>query len=471
MHHRPTVAVYGGTFDPPGAHHRSIALQLKQRYDEIVILPCGPRPDKPSTNDTSPVHRAVMTDLTFRGIPRVRVELSDLEKPLFTPASEYDSLYSANADVSHVVAAEWVRGGRTGNSAIQKFWTEGGNVWSRFHFTVLSPIDDPVDPADLPPRHAVLEVEPFPPPSALRSRVYHQEDYDHLVVPEVARYIRRRNLFRGVPPGRESCFCPETRKCLVVYDERNPESVRLARLLEPYASTDDPQLIVALGGDGTMLHAIRQHWRRRVPIYGVNTGHLGFLLNDDKEMAFWDQELLLYQLPLLWVETEAIDGTVQSVLAFNDTWVERATGQTAWLRLSVNGAERLPKVVADGVLVATAAGSTAYARAMGATPVPFNMPALILAGSNVSTPMLWKPAVLPLESTVELTTLDTQKRPLQCYVDGVSQGLVKSVRVRASNTAAVELAFHRGHDPVTKLYRIQFPQEKAPTSHGTTATA
>src|SRR5205823_8694325 len=97
------------------------------------------------------------------------------------------------------------------------------------------------------------------------------------------------------------------------------------------------------------------------------------------------------------------------MLAFNDGWVERATGQTAWVRLQVNGEEVLPKVVADGVLVATAAGSTSYARAMGATPVPFPVPALLLVGSNVLSPDGWKPAVWGMDAEVEMTTLDPVK--------------------------------------------------------------
>jgi NAD kinase len=217
-------------------------------------------------------------------------------------------------------------------------------------------------------------------------------------------------------------------------------------------------MILVFGGDGTMLHAIREHWRRRLPFYGVNTGHLGFLLNPQPLQAFWTEELLLYQLPLLWVEAEGVDGTTRTALAFNDMWVERSGGQTAWIEVRVNGEVRLPKLVADGVLLATAAGSTSYARAMGATPVPFPTPVLTLAGSNVLSPTFWRPVVLPLDSKVEAATLDPVKRPLLCYIDGVSQGLVRTVRARVSHIAAVELAFNRAHDPVAKLARIQFPQ-------------
>jgi NAD kinase len=127
------------------------------------------------------------------------------------------------------------------------------------------------------------------------------------------------------------------------------------------------------------------------------------------------------------------------------------------VQVKVNGIERIARMVGDGVLVSTAAGSASYARAMGATPLPLNTSALLLVGSNVLRPAFWKPAVLPLDSQIELTTLDVEKRPLQGYIDGVFQGQVRSMRARVSNIAAVELAFEPEFDPATKLAQIQFP--------------
>jgi NAD kinase len=207
-----------------------------------------------------------------------------------------------------------------------------------------------------------------------------------------------------------------------------------------------------------MLHAIRTHWRERRPFFGINTGHVGFLLNSDKQERFWDETLRLYQLPLLWVETVGLDEITRGELAFNDCWVERETGQTAWVEVSVNGRVQMPKVVADGMLVSTAAGSTSYARAMGATPMPFNAPLLTLAGSNVLKPEFWHPAVLTTDSEVRVRSLDAKKRPLRGFIDGVSQGRVTQMTARVSNIAAVELLFTREHDPVAKLALLQFPQ-------------
>jgi NAD+ kinase len=221
-----------------------------------------------------------------------------------------------------------------------------------------------------------------------------------------------------------------------------------------------PDLIVAVGGDGTMLRAIRKHWRDRLPFYGVNTGGQGFLLNGRDADPDWAAEHLLYQLPLLFVRAEFLDGTLSEELAFNDAWVERATGQTAWVKLSVNGAVRVAKLVGDGALVSTAAGSSSYARAMGAAPVPLNTDVLVLVGSNVLKPAFWRPAMLPLDSEVELETLDPNRRPLRGYIDGVEQGkLIRRLVIRVSRTASAELAFAPAHDPVAKLAFVQFPKD------------
>ena len=123
----------------------------------------------------------------------------------------------------------------------------------------------------------------------------------------------------------------------------------------------------------------------------------------------------------------------------------------------VNDVERIEKLVADGVLIATAAGSTSYARAMGATPLPLYTPALLLVGSNVLHPPHWRPAVLPADSRIEVRTHDPEKRPLKAFIDGIPQGNVQAIHARVSNIAAVELAFLPDHDPSLKLAKLQFP--------------
>jgi NAD kinase len=397
-----------------------------------------------------------MADLTFRLLDRVRVDLFDLEQPVFTPTYALEEHYRTAGQLWHVVGADLIAGGAGRKSIIQTSWQRGEAIWKELSFAVVTRPGYELNRADLPPRSQVIDVQEAGAAVEIRSQVYHRQDVDKLLLPEVAHYIERHGLYRGVPPSRSARLRLNHERLMLVVDEMNPEAVRIAAELGP-VDPSDPTLIVVIGGDGTMLRAIREHWRRRVPFYGVNTGHLGFLMNDVRPTSFSHRELMLEQVPLLWVETEDPQGNVRAALAFNDAWVERAAGQAAWIQVKVNGRERLHRLVGDGVLVSTAAGSASYARAMGATPLPPNTPALLLVGSNVLKPEFWKPVVLPLDSHVECTTLDNEKRPLVGYIDGVLQGPVHSMRARVSNIAAVELAFEPEHDPVSKLARIQFP--------------
>lgn len=246
------------------------------------------------------------------------------------------------------------------------------------------------------------------------------------------------------------------RRVRLFFDRDKREAETLAEHVRPFVS-EPAEAIVVIGGDGTMLRAIRQHWQDGLPFFGLNTGHLGFLLNDPADDGFWDRDLRKYRLPLMDVAVVCPHARQKDEVAFNDCWVERETGQTAWIEVSVNGLVRMAKVVADGMLVATAAGSTSYARAMGATPLPFNADLLTLAASNVLLPAFWRPAVLPLDTTIRLRNLDPAKRPWRGFIDGIAQGPVLEMTAKASDTAAVELLFAPEYDPVAKLAVTQFP--------------
>jgi NAD+ kinase len=252
---------------------------------------------------------------------------------------------------------------------------------------------------------------------------------------------------------------PEPR-LLVVSDPHNKVKTFVAKEeLEKYAHRH-PNLIAVVGGDGFMLHTIRRLWHRRLPFFGVNVGHRGFLLNEPTVIKRrFPEEVALYHLPFLEVEAELESGRVKRMLGFNDAWVERAKSQTAWIEVKINSTTRLRRLVADGALVSTPAGSTAYAMAMGASPLPLDAQTLVLVGANVSQPHGFKPCYLPLGSEIEFVTCDPVKRPMIGVVDGLRQGRVKRFRVTVSKMASVELAFAGKHNLTEKLAGIQFPRE------------
>jgi len=451
------IALFGGSFNPPGKHHREIAAALAKEFDEVVVVPCGPRRDKPALNEIAPCYRAAMVDVTFAGLERVRVDLFDMEASTFTPSWKLDEIYREQGEIWHVVRTDFIEGGKRGESVIQKKWERGKELWQSARFVVIARGDRRIDQADLPPQAKVVEVPDDGLELTLRSRVYHRDETDGLLLPRVKELIERYGLYRGGSSiSRFESISLDKLRLKIVADERNPKALEIQKDLSPYVS-NEPNLIAVIGGDGTMLRAIRQHWRERIPFYGINTGHLGFLLNDETPVSCSGHDLVACHVALLYVEVEKLSGERAAAVAFNDAWVERATGQTAWIEVRVDGKVRLPQLVADGALVATAAGSTSYARAMGATPVPLNTPALTLVGSNVLRPSFWRPVVLPHDSEIEFRTLDSDKRPLEGYIDGVAQGEIRWLRARASRIAAVELVFAPGHDPAAKLAQIQFP--------------
>lgn len=455
------VAVFTGSFDPPTTYHRRVAQLLRVRgFDEVVVRPSGPRCEHPDGEHAAPVHRAVMVDLAFRDLPGVTVDLSDLDNGEFLDDSRFEALYAGRGEVWLVVSADFVVGGSEGTSAIQSRWEDGEQLWKRGRFIVLHPAAAPPNPADLPPVHMLVAVDDHVPTAEIRLRVFQGGTAVPDVPPAVDAYIQRYHLFSDIPSPRETRITLTDPRLMVVFDEMNPKAQRLAERFKPLESSE-PNAILVLGGDGTMLAAIRTHWRKRLPFLGLNAGTLGFLMNEQLPDSLAGIELVVYRMPMLRVDTTAPDGSIKRGVAYSDAWVERDSGQASWLRIDVDGQTQVPKVVGDGLLVATPSGSSAYARAMGATPVPLTAPVLTLAGSNVFRPRFWKPVALPESAVVRMTNLDTTgKRPVRAFLDGHLAGLVRAMEVRISSIAAVELAFTPQFDLSARLLRSLFPPEE-----------
>jgi NAD+ kinase len=456
------VAIFGGTFNPPGTHHRAVAEVLAEHFDKIIVIPCGPRPDKQTINDIDPWHRAALADITFHGLPKVEVDLFDLELASFTTNDAFEARYGHLGEIWHVIGSELSKGGAQKQSAVHLNWARGHELWHSLKFCVMNRHGFEVELEDLPPNHHFIHLPPqLSGASAdIREKIFMREPYSSLVTPEVAAYVERYGLYRGRIPSRRTRWQTEHPRLLIVADERNSVAMELAAKYRRWEDKENPTSILVLGGDGTMLYAIREHWRRRLPFIGVNQGHLGFLLNEPDMLSpetLPDTECVIRLMPMLFIEVEAPDGTRQTDLGFNDAWLERTTSQSAWLEVSVNGEVRIPKLVADGALVCTAAGSTAYARSMGVSPLLADMPGWIIVGSNVMSPPGWKSALLSPEAGVTMRSIGGQKRPLQAFVGGRPLGPTVSFTARQSRIATVELVFAAQHDMAEKIARIQFP--------------
>ncbi len=454
------IAVFGGSFNPPGKHHRLIAELLTKDYDKVLVVPCGPRPDKATTQEIDPIYRAALVDLAFQDMPKVEIDNSDLEYAIFTRTHELQQRYEPRGEIWHVIGADLAEGGAKGESFIHRVWQEGPRIWNELNFIVLKRPGYNLAPEDLPPRRVVVDFADTGASSDIRDNIFHRRDVSGSIDPAVAQYIERYGLYRGRIPNRATRWSLEDPRVFLFADERNARAKGWKEQFRAFEVTEKPNCILVLGGDGTMLRAIRKYGNLRVPFLGLNAGHLGFLLNNADTILqnpFPPKELLLRQLPLLYVETFDEAGRYAKEYAFNDAWVERSTSQSAWLELSVSGRIRIPKLVCDGALLATPSGSTAYAMSMGASPLLADTQGWLIVGSNVMAPGSWKSALLAPDATIELRNLDKAKRPINAVIDGRALGKVDLFRVRLSRTATVELGFVPSHDIAEKIADVQFP--------------
>lgn len=466
-----TIALDGLSSNPPALHHQLIARQLASEFHETIVAPCGLRPDKLSTNDIPAIHRAVMTDMTFQGIERVTIDLSDLERGEFTRTYDLYQRYKNQGDVWIVVGTDLITGGRNGNSQIQQNWFRGNELWRTAKFAVTVREGYELNEHDLPHQHriirpTVVEARHFSGSSTqVREKTFRHESIHELVVPRVREYIARYGLYHGMLPQSASPFLElKERRCFVVYDRfNNSQAEKLAKMFEPFSATPhDADFILVIGGDGTMLRTIREYWRERKPFIGINAGHVGFMLNDMNESGFtsglfFAERMRIRHAPLLYVEGTSPSGKKVQALAFEDCFTRAVKGgQAVWSKLVIDGEVKIPRLVSDGVLVSTPAGSTAYARSMGASPVRMETDVMLVVGNNVFMPA-WKSAYISDQSIVSVYVLEHERRPVEAFVDGVSIGQIVELTIRKSNIAAAELGFTRKHDIDRKLSKLQFP--------------
>lgn len=453
------LAIYGGSFNPPGIHHRAMVEALAKRFDEVVVVPCGGRDDKPSVTAVDPLHRAIMTDLAFRDLPKVRVDHFDLENDDYTRTYQLEDRYAPQGEVWHALGADLLQDGEHGASQLHR-WEHGPRLWNDSRFAVITREGYPLKPGDHPPAHEVIEAPISGSSTEIRCRAMSREPFHDLVTPGVGDHIRRYGLYSGRLPSQATVALKDRPRVRIIADERNPKALALAERFAGLEDRRNPDYLLVLGGDGTMLHAIQEHWHERRPFVGVNAGHRGYLMNEADEMA--DPAEFLSRLrvdlhPMLMTEVVTATGETVSGYAFNDVWVERDGGQSAWLAVRVNGEPRLEKLVADGALICTPPGSTAYARAMGATPLLVDARAFMLVGNNVRAPFGWKSAILPHHATVELVNLDPVKRPIRGFIDGRPVGPVLSMKVHLSRVAGAEIGFAPKRDMAAKLMEDLFP--------------
>lgn len=233
-----------------------------------------------------------------------------------------------------------------------------------------------------------------------------------------------------------------------------------AALVARYGETPLRQaaVIVALGGDGFMLETLHATQTREIPVYGMNRGTVGFLLNDFAlenlpERIARAQETVLN--PLRMTATTTDGGTAQA-LAINEVSLLRMGPQAARLRILVDGRERLAELVCDGALVATPAGSTAYNYSAHGPILPIGAEVLALTPIAAFRPRRWRGALLPKGAAVRFEVLDPVKRPVMAEADAQSVGNVAAVDIATDPSIRHRLLHDAGRGLEERLLREQF---------------
>jgi NAD+ kinase len=223
---------------------------------------------------------------------------------------------------------------------------------------------------------------------------------------------------------------------------------------------EQAELVVALGGDGFMLHTLHgmldRH--RTLPVFGMNLGTVGFLMNE------WSADLLesrilrakTFTVSPLRMEAVTVDGETISSPAINEVSLLRETRQTASLEITVNQRIVVPELVCDGVLVATPAGSTAYNLSAQGPILPLDSAMLALTPISPFRPRRWRGAILPDRTRISFRVLDPVKRPVSAVADQREVRDVATVSVAIDRSSPLTLLFDPEHALDDRITMEQF---------------
>ncbi|MGD9639207.1 MAG: NAD kinase [Alphaproteobacteria bacterium] len=242
----------------------------------------------------------------------------------------------------------------------------------------------------------------------------------------------------------------EDKKALKIYQ-------KLTARYQNY-DAEEATVIVAVGGDGFMLETLHKFINKTKPIYGINAGTIGFLMNepelDDLENKLAKAKAV--KLHPLKMTAVGVDGTKYEALALNEVSLFRQTRQAGHIKIKVDGEVRIKNLICDGVMVSTPAGSTAYNLSAHGSILPITSNLLALTPISPFRPRRWRGALLPHTTKFNFTAVDCKKRPLSATADFTEVRDVISVDVFEERKLIVKLLFDSKYDLEEKIIKEQF---------------
>jgi NAD+ kinase len=257
-----------------------------------------------------------------------------------------------------------------------------------------------------------------------------------------------------INPQRIACLSDDSPKARAAYDEL----ARHYNFIDIAGKRTKPDVLVALGGDGFMLQVLHRYMHRNIPVYGMNCGSVGFLLNSYAAGGLIERinESRRATMHPLIMYTRTMDGKERQELAINEVSLFRESRQAAKLRVTIDHVVRVQEMIADGVLVATPAGSTAYNFSAGGPILPLSAPLLALTPIAPFRPRRWKGALLNHQSSITFEVLEPQKRPVSAVADFTEVRDVVSVSVFEDRNITLTLLFDPEHNLEERITTEQF---------------
>jgi NAD+ kinase len=246
--------------------------------------------------------------------------------------------------------------------------------------------------------------------------------------------------------------------CVASHAASAQGALKLLKTHYDFVDIEDAEVVVALGGDGFVLHCLHQYMEYNIPIYGINRGTVGFLMNNFHEEKLYQRvnDARCEKMHPLQMEAITLDGSKQIALAFNEVSLTRKSQQAANIEIIIDGRTRLEKLISDGVLVATPAGSTAYNLSVHGPIIPLGSKILALTPISPFRPRRWRGALLPHNVTIELINKDPEKRPISATADSLEVTDVVSVKIIEVKDRFVTLLFDQHHSLEERIIREQF---------------
>ncbi len=248
---------------------------------------------------------------------------------------------------------------------------------------------------------------------------------------------------------------------LCILSSAKPQAIETAAALRKRFGDHGPaqcDVIVAVGGDGFMLETLRAYMKAGKPVYGVNCGTVGFLMNTPDAENLPDriaeaESAVIHPLAMRATDT---NGAVHRALAINEVSLFRQTRQSARVRIHVNGKVRMESLTCDGVLLATPAGSTAYNLSAHGPILPISADLLAMTPISAFRPRRWKGALLPHDAVVRFEALEAEQRPVSAVADNQEVRNAVDVEIAENREISMTVLFDRGQSLDERILREQF---------------